>query len=345
MHPIRKIKKRYCLAVLALVCLNAALSAGAPITQKGDAQKQTTNSPDLAEASRLSRQVVALYDRGNFDEALPLAKRALEIREKQLGSEHQLVALALTNLAGLYSAKKQYGEATRFYQRALGVYEKTLGDNDPKVADVLDNLAWSMYGLGETGKAESYLQRSLAIREKVLGPDSAAAGESLYMLGEFYLKTGSAKKAADFYKRAAPIKEKALAANEKQLSTFLEKCACALLQIGEKQEAAGMQMRALAIIQKAVPNSIIAGLSQGNATSKAEPIYPAEAKRARVSGTVIVQVTVDETGNVFEARSICGPDLLVPAAVDAARRWRFSPTVFRGQPVKVIGTITFKFLL
>jgi TonB family protein len=338
-------KKQYCLAALALVYLNAALSAGAPTAQDVGTKTQAESSADLAEASRLSRQVVALYDQAKFDEALPLAKRALEIREKHLGSEHQLVALALKNLAGLYSAKKQYGEAARFYQRALSIYEKTLGDRDLKVADVLDNLAWSTYGVGDIGKAESYLLRALAIRDKALGPDSAGVGESLYMLGEFYLKTGNASKAADFYKRALPIKEKALGGNDKQLSAFLEKCGCALLQNGQKQEATALQMRALTIQRKSIPNSVVAGILQGHAIFRAEPVYPPAAKHERVSGSVVVEVTVDETGKILDARSICGPDLLVGAAVEAARHWLFTPTLLKGQPVKVIGTITFNFHL
>ena len=58
-----------------------------------------------------------------------------------------------------------------------------------------------------------------------------------------------------------------------------------------------------------------------------------------------MEVTVDETGNVISSRTICGPDLLVPAAVEAARQWRFAPTMLDGVAIKVIGTITFNFNL
>jgi protein TonB len=60
---------------------------------------------------------------------------------------------------------------------------------------------------------------------------------------------------------------------------------------------------------------------------------------------VVVEVTVDEQGNVMSARAISGHPLLKEAAVAAARGWRFTPTLLTGTPVKVIGTITFNFNL
>lgn len=87
------------------------------------------------------------------------------------------------------------------------------------------------------------------------------------------------------------------------------------------------------------------GVLQGSATQRIEPSYPPLAKTARVSGSVVVEVTVDESGNVISARAISGHPLLVDAAVNAARRWKFTPTQLSGQAVKVIGTITFNFNL
>jgi protein TonB len=60
---------------------------------------------------------------------------------------------------------------------------------------------------------------------------------------------------------------------------------------------------------------------------------------------VVVEVTVDEAGNVISARPISGHPLLKDAAVAAAKGWKFSPTMLTGVPVKVIGTITFNFNL
>lgn len=87
------------------------------------------------------------------------------------------------------------------------------------------------------------------------------------------------------------------------------------------------------------------GVLQGSATKRVGPTYPPLAKAARVSGAVIVEVTVDEEGKVFSARAISGHPLLKDAAIAAARGWTFTPTLLQSQPVKVIGTITFNFNL
>ena len=90
---------------------------------------------------------------------------------------------------------------------------------------------------------------------------------------------------------------------------------------------------------------ISGGVLNGKAISKPQPAYPPIAKAARASGTVTVQVTVDEQGNVISARATGGHPLLQQAAVSAARQARFSPTLLSGQPVKVNGVITYNFVL
>ena len=87
------------------------------------------------------------------------------------------------------------------------------------------------------------------------------------------------------------------------------------------------------------------GVLQASAVRRVEPVYPPLAKAAQVSGSVVVEVTVDETGAVSEARALSGHPLLKDPAVAAARGWRFTPTKLEGVPVKVIGTITFNFEL
>ena len=84
---------------------------------------------------------------------------------------------------------------------------------------------------------------------------------------------------------------------------------------------------------------------QGAAIKRVQPSYPALAKAAEVSGSVVVEVIVDEEGNVESARAVNGHPLLRDAAIEAARRWQFTPTALAGSPVRVIGTITFNFTL
>ena len=65
----------------------------------------------------------------------------------------------------------------------------------------------------------------------------------------------------------------------------------------------------------------------------------------RVSGTVTVDVILDENGKVVSATASSGPTILRDAAIAAALKARFSPTKLSGQPVKVSGVINYKFAL
>ena len=88
---------------------------------------------------------------------------------------------------------------------------------------------------------------------------------------------------------------------------------------------------------------ISAGVLNGKAISLPAPEYPAIAKQAKASGTVAVQVTIDENGAVISARAVSGHPLLQAAAVAAARQAKFSPTLLMGEPVKVTGVIVYNF--
>ena len=91
--------------------------------------------------------------------------------------------------------------------------------------------------------------------------------------------------------------------------------------------------------------TISGGILNGKAISLPKPVYPTIAKQARASGTVAVQVLIDEQGNVVSASPISGHPLLRAAAVAAAREAKFSPTKLSGKAVKVSGVITYNFIL
>ena len=93
-----------------------------------------------------------------------------------------------------------------------------------------------------------------------------------------------------------------------------------------------------------VPKTISGGILNAKAISLPKPPYPPAARAVRASGSVSVQVLIDESGNVVSATAVSGHPLLRAAAVGAARGARFSPTMLSGQPVKVSGVITYNFV-
>lgn len=76
-----------------------------------------------------------------------------------------------------------------------------------------------------------------------------------------------------------------------------------------------------------------------------QPLYPADAQAARITGIVIIEALIDESGHVAKAkvvRSILGLD---QAAIDAVMQWEYTPTLINGSPVPVMMTVTVNFTL
>ncbi|HEX3250608.1 MAG TPA: energy transducer TonB [Pyrinomonadaceae bacterium] len=86
------------------------------------------------------------------------------------------------------------------------------------------------------------------------------------------------------------------------------------------------------------------GVLNGKALALPQPTYPPIARAAHVSGTVTVQVLIDEQGNVSDAHAVDGHPLLQSVSVAAARQAKFSPTLWEGEPVKVTGVIQYNFI-
>jgi protein TonB len=79
--------------------------------------------------------------------------------------------------------------------------------------------------------------------------------------------------------------------------------------------------------------------------SAPEPAYPQVAKQARVQGTVELKAVIGKDGKVQQLQVASGTPLLVEAAVEAVKRWVYSPTILNGVPVDVATEIEVTFRL
>jgi len=93
------------------------------------------------------------------------------------------------------------------------------------------------------------------------------------------------------------------------------------------------------------PVTVSAGVAGGMLIRKVAPSYPAIAKTARVSGTVVLAATITRTGRVENLRVISGPVMLQQAAIDAVRNWLYRPYMLDNQPTEVQTTISVDFSL
>jgi Ca-activated chloride channel homolog len=91
------------------------------------------------------------------------------------------------------------------------------------------------------------------------------------------------------------------------------------------------------------PVRIGGNIREAKLIRKVDPVLPELARMARVSGMVLLEVNVDEQGDVSAAHVIRGHPLLNDAALQAVRQWKYEPTLLSGKPVPVVATVSLSF--
>jgi TonB family protein len=86
-------------------------------------------------------------------------------------------------------------------------------------------------------------------------------------------------------------------------------------------------------------------LQIGRLTKMVEPVYPPDARQARVEGTVKLHVMIGAEGAIQSLEPVSGPESLTQAAMTAVREWRYSPTLLNGKPVEMQEDVSFVFRL
>jgi TonB family protein len=93
--------------------------------------------------------------------------------------------------------------------------------------------------------------------------------------------------------------------------------------------------------QLTVPAAVMAG----NLLTKAVPVYPPAAKKAKIQGTVVLSVVIGEDGNVKNIQVLSGPGELQQPSLDAVRQWTYKPYLLNGDPVEVKTTVNIVYSL
>jgi TonB family protein len=76
-----------------------------------------------------------------------------------------------------------------------------------------------------------------------------------------------------------------------------------------------------------------------NVIKKVPPVYPPDAKAAKIQGTVELDAVIGKTGDVESLKVISGPKELQQSALDAVRQWKYKPFMLNGAPIEVKSTI------
>jgi len=202
----------------------------------------------------------------------------------------------------------------RFRAIALGLAVTVAGCASPPTADV--DAAKAAVDRAATDHADQYAAESLKAAQ-----DARAALDA-----ELKAQEGKLIKSYD--------KTKELAVAAKAAG---DKAAADAVAAKEKADAAAKEKVRLAAVRpggRIMPPKKIKDV---------QPVYPALAQSARVSGEVTIEATIGPDGKVIDAKVVRSIPLLDEAALTAVRQWEYLPTMLNGVPVPVVVTVTINF--
>jgi tetratricopeptide (TPR) repeat protein len=335
-----------------LIANNAgARAGGATQPPSFTEQPQNSASQESSDAAKLEVEVIRLYKEGKFDEAMPLAKRVLKIRQTQLPANDPLLADSMSNVAMIYFARGKFDDATSLLKRALAIYEQTPDKNALVMMKTLDNLGKVGLFKNDVKKAEEFFLQALSIREKILNPDHEEILSSLNTLVDLYTTNKDYSKASAMLQRIISIKEQKLGDSDTQVGRLLERRACLMYRGNENAEAEKVEARANHILYgdlatRPEPIELPRPVFSCKLINNPLPDFMSIARARGLSGkiTMDVEVETDEAGNVTAARFVSGDRALKSVAENAARAAKLRPTIVDGRPVKVEGVISHYFM-
>ena len=215
------------------------------------APRPPTDDERRLEAARLlSARAATLNTQGRYDDALPLARQSLELRESVLGPNARLVADSLHVVANVYENKGNFKEAEPANLRALSIREATLGADHQDVARSLYNLAWLYQTRQDFVKAEATYQRALAIQRRIFGESHRDVAMTLNDLAILYHNRGEFEKAIDVDRQVLAVRERMFGPSDAAVGLSLNNLGLDYVKVGDYAQAEPCFVRALEIYEK-----------------------------------------------------------------------------------------------
>lgn len=232
------------------------ITAGAEVVQLSD--QPTSSPPDeptqtiqLNRARALNLQALQLYQYGKFQQALPLAREALRLREQFLSSHHLDVADSLQTLGVIQTSLVIFQEAWMSLEGALQIREQSLGLTHQAVAEVLTNLGRLHMEMSDFSRAEQVLLRALRIRQEQLDDSHPDVGVTLTYLSHVRFLKGDLPAAKAGYEEAYRIFESSPNTRPGEYGWTLNGLAYVQQRMGNMADARNLVERALRVRETA----------------------------------------------------------------------------------------------
>jgi tetratricopeptide (TPR) repeat protein len=190
----------------------------------------------LANACDASVQLASRID------AVPVCRRALELREKVLGPKSPETARSLSDLALLYSAEGDLNRAAKLLERALQI--ASADPASPDAAGLMNNLGYLYFQKGKQLRARELFEKALAVT-KVRTDQVTILGN----LGAAELSAHDARSAEQHFRQALAIAQASFGASDPKCLKALNGLSRAETALGNASEASEFQRKAQTIAE------------------------------------------------------------------------------------------------
>ncbi len=201
------------------------------------------------EAILLTQQIDTLASKKSHSEAIPLAKRLVELTRIDPGPASADHALALYRLGIQLEGANQSIDAEAQYLGALKILEVS-GANDNSLVLMTSRIGNIYYNQSLYTEAERFYRRSLATAQSLFGQDDIASSQPLSDLGDALRKQKRYAECDPFYRRAIAIRESAQGLDHDDLTWPISRLADALYYQNRLSEAEQLYRRVLSIKEK-----------------------------------------------------------------------------------------------
>lgn len=188
-----------------------------------------------------------LQNMAEYDKAITLYEKSLEIYKDILEEEHPTIATNYNDLAGVYVRQGEYDKAENLYKKGLEIQEKVLGENNFYTTCIYSNIAYIYRRQGKYEQARELIEKCVKIREHLFGKDHIETVKSYYGLAEVLRKQKNYDQAERLLNISLEIQKNNLKQNHPDIGSTYSSLASLYAETGRYEEAVKLFSKSLDI--------------------------------------------------------------------------------------------------
>ena len=205
----------------------------------------------LLERTELLNNLAVIYiNQGDYRKASNYCGKAVEIREKVLGPDHVVTAVAYNTNLRIKQAQGDYVEALSYGRKAIAIAKRKDGNNLSNLAILYNDIASVYHAIGNYEKALRHYKKSRNISEKVFGTEHQNTAVIYSNMAETYHAIGDFEKAEEYYTKAVAIIKKIFGEYHQDLAIVYSNMANMYREICDNKKAMEYCLNAISICEK-----------------------------------------------------------------------------------------------